>query len=266
MNKVSIVTICLNAEETIERAIESVLGQTYNNIEYIIVDGESKDRTPEIIERFKSRIDTLIREPDDGLYHAMNKGIAVSTGDVIYFLNADDVLYDRNVVNDFMDAFNSNQNVDLIYGDIVWLKDGAETYYPQNYTITRESLARRTIVHQSIFARKSLFLDVGLFNQDNRVVSDYDWILRVFLSSNHQYRYLSRPVALFSLHGRSVNEVWERERRVVMKNYFSTSEILRHRIIPLLVENQKKRLRNTIRNIKTRSKSFVKRLNDSRGK
>lgn len=250
MIKITIITICLNAESTLQRAIESVLAQTYLEKEYVVVDGLSTDATPKIIEQYREKINRYIREPDEGLYHAMNKGIAASTGDIINFLNADDIFCDHNVLNDVADVFNADQSLDLVYGDIVRLKDNRESYHSQNYTVTRNSLARRTIHHQSIIARKKLFDEQGLFNQKYRVVSDYEWILKVFLSSNYRCKHIPRPIAFFSIYGRSANEKFEHERRVVMKGFFNQYEILRYRAVPLLIERLKNLVRSIVRKIK----------------
>jgi glycosyltransferase involved in cell wall biosynthesis len=94
-SKVSVITVCYNAEEFIENAINSVLKQTYENLEYIIIDGASKDNTVSIINKYKSRITFFLSEPDNGMYEAMNKGIKAATGDVLYFLNSDDDIADK---------------------------------------------------------------------------------------------------------------------------------------------------------------------------
>ena len=96
--KVSVITVCYNAEEFIENAINSVLNQTYINIEYIIIDGASKDSTVPIINKYKSKITFFLSEPDNGIYEAMNKGIKAATGDILYFLNSDDIFYDKYVI------------------------------------------------------------------------------------------------------------------------------------------------------------------------
>jgi glycosyltransferase involved in cell wall biosynthesis len=90
--KVSVITVCKNSEKTIEAAIQSLLTQTYPQIEYIVIDGASTDRTPAILETYHDRITHLISEPDNGIYAAMNKGIQIATGDLLYFLNSDDYL------------------------------------------------------------------------------------------------------------------------------------------------------------------------------
>lgn len=252
MEKITVITICLNADKTLRKAIESVLTQTYKEIEYVVVDGLSTDSTPGIIEQYKDEISKYISEPDDGLYSAMNKGIAISSGDIIFFLNADDSFYDDDVIKSVMNQFEKHPYLDLVFGDIVWVHNGNEVYCKQTSQVTRTGLARRTISHQSIFVRKEMFQKLGNFRQEYRVVSDYEWILRVFLTGQCNYLYVAQPIARFMLHGRSVNESWEGERREVMKKYFSVLEIIRYRAIPRQIETLKNILRKIVRFVKTR--------------
>ena len=117
--KISIITVCYNAEDTISDTIQSVLSQDYEDVEYIIVDGKSTDRTLEIIQTIKNRIH-LISEKDRGIYDAMNKGINLASGNVIGILNADDVYKNNQVLTNVMNAF--RDNVSVVYGDIEYVK------------------------------------------------------------------------------------------------------------------------------------------------
>ena len=117
--KISIITVCYNAEDTISDTIQSVLSQDYKDVEYIIIDGKSTDRTLEIIQTIKNGIQ-LISEKDKGIYDAMNKGINIATGDVIGILNADDVYKNNQVLTDVMNTF--KDNVSIVYGDIEYVK------------------------------------------------------------------------------------------------------------------------------------------------
>ena len=123
--KVSIITITYNSAETIEDTIQSVLSQDYPNVEYIIVDGASKDSTLEIVERYRSSISKIISERDKGIYDAMNKGVTLATGDVIGILNSDDFYADSKVVSDIVRTMQS-ANSDACYADLVYV-DREET-------------------------------------------------------------------------------------------------------------------------------------------
>ena len=120
IQKVSIITVCLNCSMHIRKAIESVISQTYPLIEYVIIDGASTDGTVEIIEKYRDRIAHFISEPDTGLYNAMNKGIGAATGDILFFLNADDYFADENVVADVADVFSKNPDIDIVFGNQIF--------------------------------------------------------------------------------------------------------------------------------------------------
>ncbi|NIQ17074.1 MAG: glycosyltransferase, partial [Candidatus Dadabacteria bacterium] len=118
--KISVITVVYNAEDTLEQTIMSVYGQSYNEIEYIIIDGSSSDATLSIINKHRDKISHVISEPDQGIYDAMNKGINISTGDVVGFLNADDLYYENNVVEKIIRCFETD-SVDACYGDLVYV-------------------------------------------------------------------------------------------------------------------------------------------------
>lgn len=113
--KVSIITSCFNREATIGQAIESVLSQDYPDIEYIVVDGASKDGSLQVINRYKDRIAKIISEPDKGMYEGINKGVQAATGDIIGLLHSDDFLFDRHVISDIVRKF-SETGAELVYG------------------------------------------------------------------------------------------------------------------------------------------------------
>jgi len=115
--KVSIITVCFNAEKTIRDTIESVLSQVHNDIEYIVVDGQSTDTTLDIIKEYEGQISKYVSEPDEGLYDAMNKGVNMATGEVVGILNADDIYHDDNVISDIVKNFDANP-MDAFYGDM----------------------------------------------------------------------------------------------------------------------------------------------------
>ena len=121
--KISLITVCYNSEETIKDTIESVLKQTYRNYEYIIIDGKSKDKTLDIIKSYEKKFDSKLKyisESDEGLYDAMNKGIALATGDIIGILNSDDILYDKNVFQNVVDNFT---NCDGVYSNLLLMNE-----------------------------------------------------------------------------------------------------------------------------------------------
>jgi len=229
---ISIITVCLNASETIRETIESVVRQKYSNIEYIIVDGQSTDQTLNIVAQYREHVDQLISEKDRGLYDAMNKGIEAARGDVLYFLNADDKLVDDDVLKDVARMFCQDAGISLVYGEVIWQRGDKVQQSDQPDRITREYLARTTLLHQSAFMKRKLFREIGLYNIKYKVVADYSWFLDYFINYKGKCRHIDRSIALVSVSGLSNTTDWEAERLDAMKSIFSMWEIIRFRKLP----------------------------------
>lgn len=181
---VSIITICYNAETDIKKTIESVLNQNYKDIEYIIVDGKSTDSTMDIVEEYKANLNNLIKfkvisESDNGIYDAMNKGVKLATGEIIYFLNAGDVLYTNTIINEVSTYFKKNL-CDIFYGDIAF-KYKDKTDIKRNNKLTDFFFLKGdAICHQCIFAKREVFDKTGNFNLKYKICADRDWLLKCF--------------------------------------------------------------------------------------
>jgi glycosyltransferase involved in cell wall biosynthesis len=181
--KFSIITVTYNAEAVLDDTIQSVVAQTYKEIEYIIVDGGSKDKTLEIAKRYAEKLSVIISEPDKGLYDAMNKGIRLATGDYVCFLNAGDQLHEDDTLFQIVQSLYETELPDVIYGDtdIVDL-DGHFLHKrrlspPEN--LTWKSFKQGMLVcHQAFFARTSL-AKVTPYNLKYRYSSDFDWCIRI---------------------------------------------------------------------------------------
>ena len=174
-----------NRKDTISKAIESVLNQTYKNIEYIVIDGASTDGTPDIIKKFSSHIDVFSSEPDDGIYDALNKGIALSTGDVIGFLHSDDQYANENVISKIAEKFHDN-SCDAVYGDLVYT-DQEDLNKIHRYWKSNEfepSLLKKGWMpaHPTLFLKKSVYDKFGKFNTNYEIAADYDFMLRILKS------------------------------------------------------------------------------------
>ena len=229
--KVSIITACLNSERYLERAIQSVLSQSYKNIEHIIIDGGSADNTTNIIKKYKDHISYWVSEPDTGIYDAMNKGIKQATGDIIYFLNSDDRFYDTAVIKKAADYFNRDKNIDFLYGNVI----NSYADSPRNWVgkcpalLTKMYLIRNTIAHQATFFRKRCFEKTGLFDTRYKILSDYDWYLRAFYKHRLRYRHINQMISFFQHGGISTIEEYETckrlERRAVQEIYFTPLEL-----------------------------------------
>src|SRR6478736_7508169 len=176
----SIITVCWNSEKILPRAMASLSVQRFKDYEWIVVDGASTDGTLSIVRSFSSAPLSVISEPDQGIYDAMNKGGAEARGDYIFFLNSDDMLHDENVLEDVSRWLEMNPGTDFLYGNVVHVKaDGSWLRHFEH--ITRHNIIEDGICHQAVFAARMLFTTIGAFDLRFRINADYDWILRVFL-------------------------------------------------------------------------------------
>lgn len=187
--KISIITVCYNSAETIEETIKSVQAQTYENIEYIIVDGNSKDKTLELVQQYPDVVTKWVSEPDKGLYDAMNKGIAMATGDYIGILNSDDTFFEPETIQKVVDFLVENK-VEACTGDIVQHKNGRII---RKYSSKKWSPAKLKIgfmpPHPSIFFKKELFGRFGAYVLGFKIASDYELIIRYFLKHKISWKY-----------------------------------------------------------------------------
>ena len=201
---VSIVTVCLNSGATIRDTLDSVRQQSYPEIEHIIIDGVSTDNTLQIVEEFSDSVSSVISEKDRGIYDAMNKGIKAATGDIVYFLNSDDSLCDSDVLTNVVSTFNNNPEIELLYGNaVVVTKDGQ--YQRKFNWLTKRNLIYSYLCHQVIFTKKSVFNEVGEFDLSYRIVSDFDWLLRVF-NAGVKTCYLDMDIANFWGEGQHMSD------------------------------------------------------------
>lgn len=249
-DRVSIITASLNAAAHIETAIGSVSAQTYPHIEHVIIDGGSTDGTLDILESHGNRIGYFISEPDRGIYNAMNKGIEAATGDILYFLNADDRFCDDRVIEDVVMVFARAPDLEVLYGNLVWDVSGKVVTKRQPAVVTRESIAAATILHQTVFARRHVFEATEGFSEQYRVVSDYEWMLKVFLRDKRRYQYYDRDIAVMGTKGLSWTTTdWEKDRIEVMKDYFTPYEIIKYRVWPMKtkgIRGQMSKLRRSL--------------------
>lgn len=183
--KFSIITVTYNAGAVLEDTIQSVITQSYRNVEYIIVDGGSKDRTPEIIEKYKEHIHTVISEPDNGLYDAMNKGIRLATGDYVCFLNGGDALHEEDTLQQMVHSITGTELPDVIYGETAIVDEEGHFLRMRRLsapeTLTWKSFkAGMVVCHQAFFARRDRIVPYDL---RYRFSADFDWCIRVMKQS-----------------------------------------------------------------------------------
>jgi len=208
MIKISVVTVVYNGEKYIEEAIKTVLQQNYQNIEFIIIDGKSQDKTLDIINKYRNRIDVLISEEDKGIYDAMNKGIAHATGDAIIFHNVGDY-YCRNDVFKKIAQVLEDENVDSCYGDLLFIRNEpkgrvvrvwrGERYHPRK-------LALGWMPPPATFCIKSkIYKKYGNFVSDLSISADYELTLRCFGKHRITTKYIPEFMVKMRVGGKSTN-------------------------------------------------------------
>lgn len=199
--KISIITVCRNSEATINETLQSVFNQTYQNIEYIIIDGGSTDNTINIIEKYKDKISKFVCENDNGIYDAMNKGISLATGEILYFLNSDDLLASNNVIELIANHFKNEPNLDVLYGDVMYGMDENSDKSDLS-DIDKLSIEFFTPSQQSFFYKESAFEKCGTFDDRFKIYGDVEWLKRA-IRKKLLFGYIDLTIAKFRMGGAS---------------------------------------------------------------
>ena len=202
--KISIITITYNSAKTLHRALTSVLNQTYPDIEHIIVDGASTDGTREIIEAYAAKHKNVrwVSEKDNGIYDALNKGIAMATGDVVGFLHSDDTLYSPDSIGQIAAAFDEQQ-VDVVYGDLQYCHgDKVIRRWKSNVFCPNSLKFGWMPPHPTVYVRSKVYQEVGLYDDWFRISADYDMILRIF-SAGYKTHYIPEVLVSMEVGGAS---------------------------------------------------------------
>lgn len=202
---VTIITATLNRKDYLEETIQSVISQTYNNVEYIIIDGGSTDGTLDVIKKYEERIDYWISRPDNSMYEAINSGIRHSRGDIIAVLNSDDKYIGSDVIKQIINHFQGNPGIDGIYGNLVRLYESHIRYkrlFQVNYKQYLISGKGTLIPHSTLFVKRRLIEKAGLYDTRYRYASDYDFILRCL--KNGTLKYINYPLTFFRVHDKSI--------------------------------------------------------------
>jgi len=190
--KVSIITVAYNSDQTIEDTIKSVLSQDFSEIEYIIIDGGSTDRTIDIINRYKDKIATIVSEPDQGIYDGMNKGVALATGDIVGILNSDDFYSNNGVISSVVSQF--KDGVDAVYADLVYVDQ------LQTEKIIRKWISGEYVhgafkkgwmpPHPTLFVKNEIYKNYGSYSLELKSAADYEFMLRVIHKHKINLNYL----------------------------------------------------------------------------
>jgi glycosyltransferase involved in cell wall biosynthesis len=195
--KVSVITVSYNSLNTIKDTIDSVLKQTYPDIEYIIIDGNSTDDTKELILSYGNRISAFISEPDRGIYDALNKGIKIATGDVVGILNSDDFFCNDRVIENIAKEF-AYENIEAVISDVQFV-DPIRTSKIIRYYSSKKFYPLRfrfgfMPAHPGFYARRSLFEKFGYYKTDYKIAADFELEMRFLLTNHVRYKYLELPV------------------------------------------------------------------------
>ena len=203
--KISIITVCYNSANTLKDTILSVAKQSYKNIEYIIIDGGSKDATLEIIDQYKDTITTYISEPDKGLYDAMNKGINLATGEVVGFINSDDLFCDDNALEKVMSVFIEKNFLDSVFSDVLYVSQNDVSKIVRHWVTG----AKRPFkvgwhpAHPTLYIKKKVYDNFGGFNLDFKLAADFEIMLRFLEKHKISSFYLKTPMVKMRLGGKT---------------------------------------------------------------
>ena len=204
MLKVSVITVCFNAAQTIKDTINSVLLQTYKNIEYIIIDGASKDATVSIVQSYGNKITKFVSEKDKGIYDAMNKGINLATGDIVAILNSDDFYASNTILTDIVKVFVDNK-VDAVYGDLDYVdqKDINKIVRRWRSSDFNPQAFKRGWAppHPAFFVRREVYAKYGLFYDDFKIAADYEFMLRILYRYQLSAKHISKVLVMMRAGG-----------------------------------------------------------------
>jgi glycosyltransferase involved in cell wall biosynthesis len=234
--QISIITVVLNSEKYIENTILSVINQTYKNIQYIIIDGGSTDKTIDIIKKYENELYYWISEPDKGLYDAMNKGLQKATGDFVWFLNSGDKIYSKDTLTNIFSSCNGNFH-DVYYGETIIIDEndkiiGMRRLRTPNQ-LTWESFKMGMLVcHQAIIVRRNITVPL---NSTYRYSADFDWVIKILKKTN-SIKNTNQILVRFLDGGRSKKTIIKslKERFAIMsENYGISSTIINHFLISI---------------------------------
>jgi glycosyltransferase involved in cell wall biosynthesis len=228
----SVITIVYNNARDIERTMLSVINQTYSNIEYIVIDGKSTDGTLQIIEKHQSRIAKLISEKDQGIYDAMNKGLAIATGDYVIFMNSGDEFFEPTTVHE---VFATSPDADIYYGETEMINNERQSLGQRRHAAPKQFAWRdfkygMSISHQAIYIRRSL---TEPYNRQYQLSADIDWIIRAAKKAKKIVN-VNRYVAKYLVGGMSKTKHRQslQERFNIMKQYYGLiPTVLNHFVI-----------------------------------
>lgn len=217
--KVSLITAVYNSERYIKDCIESVVAQDYPNIEYIVIDGGSTDRTVDLVNEYSKAIHYFCSEKDRGIYDALNKGIAAATGDVVGILHADDMLAAPNVISQIVATF-ENTNTDAVYGNLNYVnrdnvRDVSRRWKAKPYTLRMLKMGWMP-AHPTLYIKRQVFEKYGNYSLNYGTAADYELILRFFFK--HRIKAVCLPILMVNMRAGGISNVNSKQRYLAMLN------------------------------------------------
>lgn len=223
---ISLITVSYNSSETILDTFNSIGNQSYGRIEYIVIDGASSDGTKKLIQNHSKIISKTISEPDKGLYDAMNKGISMSSGEIIGILNSDDIYADNDVINEVVNAFNLS-NADIVYGNL--------NYVSKNLTKVIRKWKSKTYIkgmfsrgwqppHPSFFVRKKVYNEIGSFDLKFDIAADFEFMYRALEVNDYHSFFLNKTLTKMRIGGKSNKSLMNR----LKANYQIRQSFIKH--------------------------------------
>jgi glycosyltransferase involved in cell wall biosynthesis len=224
MNKsvpsLTIITINYNNLAGLKKTFESVFHQTFQDFEYVVIDGGSTDGSKELIEQYQDKIDYWVSEPDKGIYNAMNKGIKAASGEYVYFLNSGDTFCQDDTLSSVIEGM--KKPLDFYYGDLKFSNSDDVIYCPD--TLSFDYFYKMTLPHQAVFIRKDLFDTVFYYNESLKIVSDWEFFICAICKYDASYKHLNVFIANYDLNGFSSNpenrELYLSERKACLNKHF----------------------------------------------
>ncbi len=236
MLKVSIITITYNSSKTLDETVKSVLGQSYDDIEYIIIDGQSADNTVEIIKSYGDRISKYISEKDNGIYDAMNKGVSLAKGDIIGFINSDDKLNSDDCVSEIVKVFQI-YNTDVVYGDKIYTAssntDKVIRYWRAGEYNKNNFKKGWMPPHLSTYIKREFYEKYGKFRTDFKIAADYELMFRFMYKYNAKSKYLPKVIARMRAGGISNKSI----KNILISNYevYKSWRVNGFRVSPFII-------------------------------
>lgn len=219
MFKLSIITINYNNKEGLIKTVNSVANQTWKEFEYIIIDGGSNDGSKEYIESQSQYFNYWVSEKDSGIYNAMNKGIINSNGEYLLFLNSGDCLFNNHVLFDMIDKLNTDAS--FVCGHLYYEIDNEKRIRKHPDTMSFSYLVSKTVSHPSTFIKKAMFDKYGVYNEENKIISDWEFFFKALGLNGESYQKIDYTITNFDMAGISSSEIEKvkNEKEIVLKKY-----------------------------------------------